>query len=47
LLPGTLYQWFYDAALRHSDSTAIEIRGESISYRQLVDLVDPDGGPDS
>lgn len=37
---GTLYSWFRDSALRHPETTAIEVAGETVRYRELLDLVE-------
>ena len=37
---GTLFTWFRDSALRHPSATAIEVAGETMSYRDLLDLAE-------
>lgn len=37
---GTLFSWFRDSALAHPEVTAIEVAGETIGYRELLDLVE-------
>ncbi|MGE5831234.1 MAG: AMP-binding protein [Micromonosporaceae bacterium] len=37
---GTLFSWFHDAATRHPEAVAVEVGGETVRYRELVDLVE-------
>jgi amino acid adenylation domain-containing protein len=37
---GTLFSWFRDSALRHPEATAIEVDGQQVRYRELLDLVE-------
>lgn len=37
---GTLYSWFRNSARRHPEATAIEVAGEAVRYRELLDLVE-------
>lgn len=38
--PGTLYTWFRDTAIKHPEATAVEVAGEPVRYRELLDLVE-------
>jgi amino acid adenylation domain-containing protein len=37
---GTLFTWFRDSARGHPEATAIEVAGERVRYRELLDLAD-------
>jgi amino acid adenylation domain-containing protein len=37
---GTLFSWFRDSAARHPELTAIEVAGEAVRYRELLDLAE-------
>ena len=37
---GTLFSWFRDSAARHPEATAIEVAGQEVRYRELLDLVE-------
>jgi amino acid adenylation domain-containing protein len=37
---GTLFSWFRAAVSRHPEATAIEVAGESVRYRELLDLAE-------
>ncbi|MGH3680622.1 MAG: D-alanine--poly(phosphoribitol) ligase, partial [Natronosporangium sp.] len=37
---GTLFSWFRESALRHPEATAIEVAGEPVRYRELLDLAE-------
>jgi amino acid adenylation domain-containing protein len=37
---GTLYSWFHDSVKRYPDATAIEVREDALTYRELSSLVD-------
>lgn len=37
---GTLFSWFAGSARRQPEATAIEVAGETVRYRELLDLVE-------